>query len=185
MNDTSFFVDPSKVGRFTSNHFLQPDGEGWKLTVNDRASASDKLSGTGTLFEAGGALGGGLASTAYDYARFGQMMLNGGELDGVRLVGRRTVEYMTSDHSEGQPVSLPGPGYGWGLGVAVRHGRDGVPAMHSKGSYFWEGYAGTHWIADPVEDLQIICFTNRIGGRSPDEVAFWPECERVVYQSLV
>jgi CubicO group peptidase (beta-lactamase class C family) len=142
--------------------------------------------GPRTFFEAGGGLGGGLVSTAGDYARFGQMLLNGGELDGVRIVSRKTVEYMTSDHSEGIKITMPQweSGYGWGLGVVVRTEDKGLPALHSDGSYFWFGYAGTQWIADPDENLQILCFTNFIPGFPQLERSYWLDCERIVYQAL-
>jgi len=182
MEDSSFNVDASKVVRFTSNHRLDNSNGTWKLSVIDRAAESEKVRGDVTFFEAGGGIGGGVVSTAGDYSRFGQMLLNGGELEGVRLLGRKTVEYMTADHSEGMSITLPGPGYGWGMGVAVRHGRDGVPALPSTGSYTWNGYAGTHWLADPVEDLQIICFT-QVTTTSQDR-PYWADCERIVYQSL-
>ena len=107
-------------------------------------------------FESGG---GGLVSTALDYARFLQFMLNRGELNGVRLLGPRTVDFMTADHLGSIPVNLGGsrtllpPGYGFGLGFAVRTllGVSAVPG--SVGLYYWGGLAGTTFFVDPSEDL--------------------------------
>ncbi len=109
--------------------------------------------------------GGGLLSTAEDYARFGQMLLNGGELDGVRLLSRKSVELMTSDHLPpdagygaftlelGLTAPLPQYGQGYGLGVGVRKeaGRSMVPG--SVGDYFWGGATGPYFWVDPREQL--------------------------------
>ncbi|WP_129781061.1 serine hydrolase domain-containing protein [Peristeroidobacter soli] len=109
--------------------------------------------------------GGGLLSTAEDYARFGQMLLNGGELDGVRLLSRKSVELMTSDHLPpdvgygaftlelGLTAPLPqyGQGYGLGLGVRKEAGRSMVPG--SVGDYYWGGATGPYFWVDPQEKL--------------------------------
>jgi len=105
-------------------------------------------------FESGG---GGLTSTAADYLRFAQMMLNGGELDGVRLLSPKTVEWMTSDHL-GPSIArgaeyIPGAGYGFGLGVAVRENAGISPVHGSAGDYHWSGAAGTFFWVDPREQL--------------------------------
>ena len=125
-----------------------------------------------------------MISTAGDYARFGQMLLNGGELDGTRIVGRKTVEYMTSDHSEGMAVPMRGPGFGWGIGVVVHHSRLGVPVMRSVGTYGWSGAAGTQYIGDPKENLLLVCFTQVMGRQQMPGNTYWEEFERIVYQSL-
>lgn len=103
--------------------------------------------------------GGGLASTAKDYARFLQCMLNKGELDGVRLLGSRTVDFMTADHLGSIPVNsgasralLP-PGHGFGLGFAVRNQLGVATVPGSVGTYFWGGMAGTTFFVDPAENL--------------------------------
>jgi CubicO group peptidase (beta-lactamase class C family) len=96
---------------------------------------------------------GGLVSTARDYWRFQQMMLNGGELDGVRLLGRKTVELMTTNHTGDHGIWLTGPGYGFGLGYAIVTdlGPSGTP--RSEGSYYWLGAFGTIFWVDPSEEL--------------------------------
>ena len=103
--------------------------------------------------------GGGLASTAMDYARFMQFMLNGGELDGVRLLGPRTVDFMTADHlgtipvNSGGSANLLSPGYGFGLGFAVRTALGLASVPGSVGMYYWGGLAGTTFFIDPKEDF--------------------------------
>jgi CubicO group peptidase (beta-lactamase class C family) len=100
--------------------------------------------------------GGGLVSTTMDYARFCQMLLNGGTLDGNRIIGRKTLELMASDHLE-PGVKIHGilmpPGHGFGLGFAVRRHQGIAPFPGSVGTYFWSGMAGTFFWIDPKEDL--------------------------------
>tara|TARA_B100000959_G_scaffold72370_1_gene76772 strand:+ start:1790 stop:2992 length:1203 start_codon:yes stop_codon:yes gene_type:complete len=104
--------------------------------------------------------GHGIVSTVMDYARFCQMMLEEGSLDGVRILGSETVAYMTADHlgdiNRGGTVYLPGPGYGFGLGFAVRThaGRSRWPG--SVGEYFWGGYAGTYFWVDPTKEMIVV-----------------------------
>jgi CubicO group peptidase (beta-lactamase class C family) len=100
--------------------------------------------------------GGGLVSTSMDYARFCQMLLNGGVLDGVRIVGRKTLELMASDHL-GPKVKLESPlvpaGHSFGLGFAVRTHQGMAPFPGSVGQFFWSGIAGTFFWIDPREEL--------------------------------
>jgi CubicO group peptidase (beta-lactamase class C family) len=100
--------------------------------------------------------GGGLVSTTMDYARFCQMLLNGGVLDGVRIIGRKTLQLMASDHL-GPNVRVQGtlvpPGHSFGLGFAVRTQEGMAPFAGSLGQFFWSGMAGTFFWIDPKEDL--------------------------------
>jgi CubicO group peptidase (beta-lactamase class C family) len=100
--------------------------------------------------------GGGLVSTAMDYARFCQMLLNGGSLDGARIIGRKTLELMACDHLA-PDVKIMGtlmpPGHGFGLGFAVRRQAGIAPFPGSPGEFFWSGMAGTFFWIDPKEDL--------------------------------
>ena len=100
--------------------------------------------------------GGGLVSTTMDYARFSQMLLNGGALDGIRIVGRKTLQLMASDHL-GPHVKVNSPlmpaGHGFGLGFAVRTHQGMAPFLGSQGQFFWSGMAGTFFFIDPAEDL--------------------------------
>jgi CubicO group peptidase (beta-lactamase class C family) len=100
--------------------------------------------------------GGGLVSTTMDYARFSQMLLNGGSLEGNRIIGRKTLALMASNHL-GPKVKVESPlmpaGHGFGLGFAVRTDSGMAPFPGSVGEFFWSGMAGTFFWIDPVEDM--------------------------------
>jgi CubicO group peptidase (beta-lactamase class C family) len=143
MHDTGFSVDPAHHPRIAEPFAHDPDG-GVPMRVLEPRRAAAMESG-----------GGGLLSTAMDYARFLQFMRNRGELDGMRLLGSRTVDFMTADHLGAIPVTgdvLP-PGYGFGLGFAVRTATGIASVPGSKGLYYWGGIAGTTFFVDPAEDL--------------------------------
>jgi len=112
--------------------------------------------------------GGGGVSTAPDYARFAQMLANGGVLDGERILGRKTLEWMASDHL-GPEVKIVGtqmlPGHGFGLGFAVRKEAGLAPINGSVGSFFWGGAAGTQFWVDPKEDLWALIMIQAPGQR--------------------
>ena len=130
--------------------------------------------------------GHGLVSTAGDYLRFIQMMLNRGVLDGDRVLGSKTVDYMTSNHlgkniSRAGPLYLPGPGYGFGLGFAVRENKGVSPWPGSVGEYFWGGYAGTYFWVDPKEDLVVVSMTQSVKHR----VYYRMLLRNLVYQAII
>ncbi len=144
MKDTAFWVPPDKQARLAEAYPVDPDSKA-KVELLDVRRPPVLLAG-----------GGGMVSTADDYLRFVQMLLNGGELDGTRIVSRKTVEYMASDHlgAIGRgPAYLPGPGHGFGLGFAVRTATGESSWYGSVGDYYWGGYAGTAFWVDPKERL--------------------------------
>ncbi len=112
--------------------------------------------------------GGGLVSTTMDYARFCQMLLNGGVLDGTRIIGRKTLEVMAADHLAPhvkiQGTLLPS-GHGFGLGFAVRTQAGLAPFAGSVGQFFWSGVAGTFFWIDPKEDLFAVFMSQGPGQR--------------------
>jgi CubicO group peptidase (beta-lactamase class C family) len=113
--------------------------------------------------------GNGLVSTIEDYARFMQMLYLGGALDGVQIIGRKTLEYMTADHLganvRNANVDLLAPGHGFGLGFAVRREAGMAPTAGTPGEYFWSGIGGTYfWIA-PAEDLMALMLMQAPGLR--------------------
>ncbi len=112
--------------------------------------------------------GGGLVSTAMDYARFCQMLLNGGTLDGQSIIARKTLQLMTTDHL-GPRVKLDSylvpAGYSFGLGFGVRTQQGMSPFAGSVGQFFWTGIAGTLFWIDPVEDLFAIFLSHGPGQR--------------------
>ena len=118
--------------------------------------------------------GGGMVSTAADYARFMQMLLEGGRLGDVRLLGRKTVELMTADHLgpiPGAPDLLP-PGHGFGLGFAVRRERGIAPTPGSVGMFYWSGMAGTTFWVDPAERLTAVLMIQAPGQREHYRMLF-------------
>lgn len=144
MTDTGFHVPADKL-----NRLAQPMPDVYTGKTPDLIDVTRPAT-----FFAGGH---GLVSTAGDYLRFAQMLENGGELDGVRILGPKTIEYMSSNHvgADMSPGNfyIPGPGYGFGLGFATRleTGQSDWPG--SEGEFFWAGYAGTYFWIDPFEDL--------------------------------
>ena len=147
MRDTHFYLPKSKLGRFAA--LYRPDADG-KIELAEAPTAESRFVAEPHTYFSGA---GGLVSTARDYFRFHQMMLNGGELDGARILGRKTVELMTANHTGDKGIWLAGPGYGFGLGYAVVTdlGPSGTP--RSEGSYYWGGAFGTIFWVDPSEEL--------------------------------
>jgi CubicO group peptidase (beta-lactamase class C family) len=112
--------------------------------------------------------GGGLVSTTMDYARFCQMLLNGGELDGTRVIGRKTLAFMASDHLDPKvklETHLVPPGHSFGLGFAVRTHQGMAPFAGSVGQYFWSGMAGTFFWIDPQEEMITVFMSQGPGQR--------------------
>jgi len=155
MRDTGFWVDAARHRRMAEG--FERDAQGRQVTYLDRRSRPSMLGG-----------GGGMVSTAPDYARFLQMLLNGGTLDGVRILSPATVTLMTSEHLSGQrgPLDwLLGPGYGFGLGFAVRTDAGKAPYPGSVGDYRWLGHAGTVFWVDPKERLAVVLMVQAIGAQ--------------------
>jgi len=147
MHETWFSVPAEHHDRIAEPFARDPEG-GVQMRVFDARETA--------VLESGG---GGLMSTANDYARFLQFMLNKGKLNGVRLLGSRTVEFMTTDHLGDIPVntgasrSLLPLGHGFGLGFAIRKQLGVATVPGSVGTYFWGGMAGTTFFVDPAEDM--------------------------------
>jgi CubicO group peptidase (beta-lactamase class C family) len=143
MVDTGFAVPPDQHHRIAEPFAHDPDG-GLPMKMLEPRQVPAMESG-----------GGGLMSTAMDYTRFLQCLQNRGELDGVRLLGPHTVDYMTADHLGGMPAdgTLLPPGHGFGLGFAVRTQLGLSPVPGSVGLYYWGGIAGTTFFVDPTLDL--------------------------------
>jgi CubicO group peptidase (beta-lactamase class C family) len=176
MRDTHFYLPPSKLDRFAALYRPGPDG---KIELTEAPTAQSRFVREPHAYFSGG---GGLVSTAADYFRFHQMMLNGGELDGVRLLGRKTVELMTANHTGDLGIWLRGPGYGFGLGysVVIDQGQSGMPA--SEGTYSWGGAFGTSFWVDPAEELIGILMTQI---RPYTQVNIREDMTTLTYQALV
>jgi CubicO group peptidase (beta-lactamase class C family) len=145
MKDTCFYPNEAATSRIATLYRKTPQG----LQKQD-----DPAFMNGTYLSGGG----GLFSTAEDYLRFGQMLSNGGELDGHRILGRRTVEMMASVHI---PDTLPGrsPGEGYGLTVRVINNPGAAGTALSNGSFGWSGAFGTHFWVDPKEKIVAVMMT--------------------------
>ena len=176
MTDTAFMVAASKSGRYA------------KALPNDPETGAPQslLALTQPLkFECGG---GCLTSTASDYMRFAMMLLRGGEFNGARVLGRKTVEYMLSNQLGPDVKNLVGnadptrAGYGFGLGLAVRTTPGVVRLMGSVGDFSWPGASGTNWWADPKEDLAVVFMAQSPG---PIRWHYRQLINALVYQAIV
>jgi len=161
MRDTSFVLEDAQVSRFAANYERQGDGS-LKMIDDPEQSNYRKR----TFFSGGG----GLLSTAPDYFRFTSMMQNMGELDGVRILGRKTVELMTMNHLPGGQdltelaqggmfTETAYAGVGFGLGFSVMQSPARAQVVGSPGEFAWGGAASTAFWIDPMEDLTVIFMT--------------------------
>ena len=170
MIDTDFSVPEEKADRYAT--LYEPAEDGGIQVIENAPVSSGPLS----FFHAGGA---GLQSTAADYLRFCQMMLNEGELNGVRLLGRKTVELTTMSHISEDWQPLWKTGSGFGLGFAVVTDVANTHTLGSEGTYSWGGLASTTFWIDPVEELVAILMTQLIGDNP-----FHAQFRVLTYQSI-
>ena len=177
MKDTSFFVSEDKWNRLATL-YSPKRGEGAKGVEVSKAPAQDSFKKKPNLL-LGGA---GLTSTLDDYARFYQMLLSNGQLDGVRILSPKSVEMMHTETLDGMPhIGGTLPGYaGFGLTFAINPsvGKSGEPA--SEGSYWWGGAAGTSFWIDPKEHMFGIFFINIL----PPNTNAAQQFQRMAYQAL-
>jgi CubicO group peptidase (beta-lactamase class C family) len=182
MTDTGFFIDEGDADRMAS--LYMPDANGRAVPVDMRGAEFRKpraLQG-----------GAGLISTAGDYHRFTQMLLRGGELDGVRLLGSRTVAYMTRNHlpggvdleAFGRPVfaEVSYGGVGFGLGFGVVQDAAKTKSMGSEGEFNWGGAASTAFWVDPAEQITVVFLTQLIPSNTHP---IRPQLRQLVNQALI
>ncbi len=150
MHETGFWVEPEQQHRIAEAFPVDPV-TGASVKLNQPRRRPNFLSG-----------GGGMMSTLHDYFRFARMLQNEGELEGVRILSRKTLRFMASDHLGELPLAktgasyLPGAGYGFGLGFAVRTSEGDAFTPGSVGDFHWSGLAGTYFWIDPKENLLAI-----------------------------
>ncbi|MEP6557727.1 MAG: serine hydrolase domain-containing protein [Burkholderiales bacterium] len=176
MHETAFSVPAAQAHRIAEAFLQNPDGGETMPMLDPREVPA---------FESGG---GGLMSTALDYARFLQFMLNRGFLGDVRLLSPRTVDFMTADHLGGigvhaasAPADLLPAGNGFGLGFAVRTATGVAPVPGSVGSYYWGGIGGTTFFVDPKEDLFALMMI-----QAPNQRDYYrPLFRTLVYSALI
>ena len=161
MGDTSFFVPAEKASRLVTQYVSSGQGAAARL-VRSNVYSSDKVNGSKVQF-GGDGWGGGVVSSAHDYARFAHMLLNGGELDGVRIISRQSVERITASHTGSLPLAGVTPGHGWGLGLSVLQDVTLTPGIGSVGRFGWSGAAFTYFFVDPKEDLVVIRLSQLLG----------------------
>ncbi len=171
MTDAGFFIAPEKMRRLA-----QPSRENPIKLIDVSAPPKNDSGGAGAV------------STTMDYARFSQMLLNGGRLDDTRVLSRTSVALMTSDHLGRISAPLtPGelllgtPGYTFGLGFAVRQGPGVAGVPGSAGEFMWAGFAGTYFWADPKEELLGVLMTQ---APSPERAYYRRLFKQLVYQAI-
>ena len=183
MSSSSFYCPADAVDRLVTDHGWDEEGG---LLCRDRPETAEKANRTNRDLMSGNGLFGGMLSTPADYTRFAQMLSNGGELDGRRVLGRKTVELMTANHLGDREIDLIGePGFGFGFGYAVRKGVGPSYSQGSAGTFGWGGAAGTWFFVDPSEDLVGLFFTHVFGYQFNPEADAIERFQRMVYQSLV
>ena len=184
MKDAGFYVPAEKLARFAVNY--HPDAQGI-LTIQPPG-----LLGTNFLSEpAMPSGGGGMVSTAEDYYRFAQMLSNGGQLDGKRILAPSTVKLMASNHVPaslltgefGGGLHVMRPGFGYGINGAVIFDPPEANLPDGKGTYLWDGAAGTWFWVDPTNDIVFVAMIQRMG--SPDNHYLEYRSHAVVYGALV
>jgi CubicO group peptidase (beta-lactamase class C family) len=173
MVDTDFYVPEAKADRFAA---LYSPAEGGGIQVADMPGGRDYTHPS--KCPSGG---GGLISTTGDYLRFAQMMLNKGELEGVRLLGRKTIEWMTTNYLPPRLHPFDTPWRSFGLGVDVWISLAGHP-QGSVGRYGWGGAAGTRFWIDPREELIGLFMIQIMPG---GHYSIQDEFEVLTYQALV
>ena len=185
MRDAGFFVPADKLARFATLYKGTETGDLVAVTnpgTVERDYTKQPSAPSG---------GGGMVSTASDYYRFAQMLLNGGQLDGKRILAPATVKLMTSNHvpaelltgqfSIGLQVMRPGFGYGYNCAVVFDPPEANLP--EGKGTFFWDGAAGTWFWVDPTNDLVFIGMIQRMLGPASPNLEY--QSRSVVYQALV
>ncbi|HVT96157.1 MAG TPA: serine hydrolase domain-containing protein, partial [Acidobacteriaceae bacterium] len=195
MKDAGFYVPAEKRARFATNYRAD---ENEKLTVTQAGSPPNDYTAEPGMPSGGG----GLVSTPEDYYRFAQMLANGGELDGTcrpgeracapaRILSPQTVKLMTSNHLPaelltghwgiGQHIMRPGFGYGFNCAVVFDPGAAGLP--DGKGTFFWDGAAGTWFWVDPTNDVVFVGMIQRMGGHDNHTLLY--KSHAAVYSALV
>ena len=173
MNDTFFFVPAAAAGRLATVYASDSTNHVYRAPDGPRGQGN-YVTGPRKSF-AGGA---GLVSTAPDYARLLQMLLNGGELDGVRILAPHTVDLMTHNQSGLLFDTTGANGFGFGFGIVQRYGANG---MASVGTFSWGGAYGSQYVVDPVEHLVIVFMINQL----PNRADLGGKFPTLVYQALV
>jgi CubicO group peptidase (beta-lactamase class C family) len=183
MDDTAFHADEARQPRLAALYIPGPDLKAVRMDALGRTATSPPAFLSG---------GGGLVSTTADYHRFTQMLLGGGELDGTRLLGTRTIAYMTRNHLPGgaelEAMARPTfaetsfSGMGFGLGFSVLEDAAENKVMGSEGEYAWGGAASTAFFVDPVEEITAVFMTQLLPSSTHP---IRPQLKRLIQQAIV
>jgi CubicO group peptidase (beta-lactamase class C family) len=176
MVDTGYSVDGARIERLAKVYEHGKDG-----TLHPVASLHGEPTAGQRTYPQGGT---GLFSTLDDYARFAQMLCNRGELDGVRIIGRKTWELMVANHLTiaSVPFHNLGTGHGFGLGVEVRIDNGAAATLGTIGSFGWSGMVTTHCRIDPEERLVVLCAAQHIPA---DQHGLFKRFTNLCYQALI
>ncbi len=185
MRDAGFFVPADKRKRFATNYYSDPQ---MNLKPGPTADGIPTDYVTQPTMASGG---GGMVSTAEDYYRFAQMLANGGQLEGKRVLAPSTVKLMTSPHVAeslltgefGIGMSVIRPGFSWGYDCAVIFDPAAATMSDGKGTFFWDGAAGTWFFVDPTNDIVFVSMIQRM--TSPDNHSLMYRSHAVIDQALV
>ncbi|GBG28469.1 Acyltransferase mlcH [Hondaea fermentalgiana] len=188
MRDTAFQLDETKYARLVSLHLEQPDTS--KVDMTHLHVKHGEYTNRKRMYSGGG----GLVSTFRDYARFAQFCLNQGELDGKRLLGRKTFELAVRNHLPANKditqLSTPScsdyayPGLGFGLGFAVQMNPALSSTQTTEGQFYWSGAASTTFFCDPKEDMFAMFFT-QVFGRDDVKMPLHTYFRNIVYGTLI
>jgi CubicO group peptidase (beta-lactamase class C family) len=173
MHDTFFFVPAAATSRLATVYASDSTNHIYKAPEGARGQGS-YVDGPRKSFSGGA----GLISTAPDYARFLQMLLNGGELGGVRILAPHTVDLMTHNQSGMLFDTTGGSGFGFGFGITQRYGANG---MMSVGTFNWGGAYGSQYFVDPAEHLVVVLMINQL----PNRADIGGKYQTLVYQALM
>ena len=176
MDDTGFYVPEDKQNRLAQIYVINQQGQTVPMEnepLGDYLSAPEIESG-----------GGGLVSTIEDYYTFTQMLLNGGEYQGKRILGRKTVEYMRTNHLPTSliPFEPSSTGEGYGLAMSVTVDEQGANTMGSAGDYGWAGAASTYFRIDPKEQMIVISMTQLMPS---SYFSYNKDFKNIAYQALI
>ena len=172
MVDTKFYVPEANVDRIALRHTIDESGD---LVLDSRGDPF-------TANPAGPSGGGGLFGTADDYIRFAQMLLNGGEFDGQRLLAPRTVEMIRTNHMSAEATENMRAGMGFGMDVMIYDDPAAAGEPHGAGTYYWLGIDGTWFWIDPAHDL---IFVGMLQHRGPNQQYTHGVSRNWVYQAIV
>lgn len=185
MKDAGFYVPAEKRTRFATNY--EDNAQDQLVPVQAGGGAPTDYATEPTMPSGGG----GLVSTIEDYYRFAQMMANGGELDGTRILAPATVRLMTSNHLPARLLtgewgigqSIMRPGFGYGFNCAVIFDPPEAEASDGKGTWFWDGAAGTWFWVDPTNDVVFVAMIQRMHGHDNHTLEY--KVHAAVYGALV